>query len=347
MTNRFYSIVLFVIALALGYLSFRIMQPFLSPIAWAVSLSIVFYPLYMFILKYLKSPALTSVSTLLIVVALIIGPFSYFSYLLAVELAHILKDLQAGGAEGLFQSASDSALANMLNMFFERLGIDKAEAYDSIRNSVRDVVKNLAAGLSKGVGSVFGIGVDFVIMIFTLFFFLKDGSTILRSASEFMPFSAEQKKKLTGQVKDIVISTLYGSVVVAIIQGLLAGAAYWLLGVPSPVLWGMMTAIAAFLPLVGAFVVWGPVAVYLFFSSGILFSIIMALTGIFLISLVDNILRPILIGERTKMPVLIIFFSVLGGIKFFGLIGFIAGPLVIALFMSIIKMFRNIQQESV
>ncbi|MCE5312277.1 MAG: AI-2E family transporter [Nitrospiraceae bacterium] len=347
MIFRFNSLVLFVITLSLGYLSFRIMQPFIIPIAWAVSLAIVFYPLYLFFFRYLKSTVTSSLATLAVIIGIIIGPFSYFLYLLAIELSHMLSELQAGGLEGLFQSASDSRVAVALNKMLNYFGIDQVEAYTSASNSLKDALKNLAVGLSTGVGNVFSIGLDFVIMIFILFFFLKDGSAIMKAASEYMPFSADQKKKLTKQVKDIVISTLYGSVIVAMVQGVLGGVAYWLLGVPSPVLWGMLTSIAAFLPLVGAFVVWGPVAAYLFIQSGPVYGIIMVVTGVFAISMMDNLLRPLLIGGRTRMPVLVIFFSVLGGIKLFGLIGFIAGPLVIALFMSIVNMFRNIQHEVV
>ncbi|MBN2653737.1 MAG: AI-2E family transporter [Nitrospirae bacterium] len=347
MALRFYTIVLVVISVVLGYLSFKIIQPFISSIAWAAALSIVFYPLYLFFQKHIKIPAAASVATMLVVVVLLIGPFSYLSYLLAIELGHILKQLQAGRADEFFRTLFGGGLPGFFDSLLGYFNTDSSEIFESLSSNLKEIIRNSAGFVSKGVGNVFNIGLEFVLMFFTLFFFFKDGASIIHYLSEFMPFTTDQKKILTAQVKDIVISTLYGGVVVALTQGLLGGFAYWILGVPSPVLWGMLTAIVAFLPIVGAFVVWGPIAVYLFFSAGLLYSMIMCIIGIFVISLADNLLRPILIGSRTKMPVLVIFFSVLGGIKFFGIIGFIAGPLVVALFVSVLQIFRNIQHEAV
>ena len=130
---------------------------------------------------------------------------------------------------------------------------------------------------------------------------------------------------------------------VSIIQGTMAGLTFFFLGISTPVVWGLATSIASFVPLLGAASIWVPATVYLFLSGAVLQGFILAIVGLLGISLVDNILKPIIIGGRTKMPILVIFFSVLGGIKLLGLIGLIIGPLVIALFISVIEIFRSVE----
>jgi predicted PurR-regulated permease PerM len=159
----------------------------------------------------------------------------------------------------------------------------------------------------------------------------------------YLPFPEPQRDRLEKQVKDMVVSTIFGGVVVALVQGLMGGTAFYYLGVPSPVIWGTAIAILSFVPMLGTFSIWGPIVVYLFLKGAIAKGFILLLIGAFGISLVDNILKPLIIGGRTKMPTLLIFFSVIGGIKLFGLIGLIMGPLSVALFISVLGIFRNIE----
>jgi predicted PurR-regulated permease PerM len=165
----------------------------------------------------------------------------------------------------------------------------------------------------------------------------------LKKVRNYIPFSEEQKDRLVKLVRDIIISTIYGGIVVSIAQGTMAGIAFFLLGISTPVVWGLATSIASFVPLLGAAGVWVPMTIYLFIENEITKGIILAIVGIFGISLIDNILKPIIIGSRTKMPILVIFFSILGGLKLFGLIGLVIGPLVLALFVSLIEIFRSVE----
>jgi predicted PurR-regulated permease PerM len=161
-----------------------------------------------------------------------------------------------------------------------------------------------------------------------------------------MPFNEEEKHRLADQIHDIVVSTIYGGVIVGIIQGILAGVSFAVLGFKSPVLWGSATAIASFIPILGAAAIWGPAVLYLFATGATYKAAALLIIGAFGISMIDNILKPLIIGGRVKMPMLIILFSVLGGIKLFGLIGLILGPLVIALFVSVLEIFRNFDYNS-
>ncbi|NTU42801.1 MAG: AI-2E family transporter [Nitrospirales bacterium] len=343
--NRFYSLALTFLVVALGYLSFLILRPFLSPIAWAIVLSLVFYPLYAFIRPYLKWDSIASLVTLLVIMLVILGPFSYLTVLLVNELSTLsayLKEERLDLMSGALQNPKLQGLIQWLTSLF---GMTEAEMNKTIVSSIATIGQEMVSRITKGVGNVASMALDFVFMAFSIFFVLKDGGGVLKRIRGYMPFSDEQKDRLTTQMKDIIVSTVFGGVVVAIVQGLIGGIAFSLLGIPSPVLWGFAISIASFIPLLGAFSIWGPATVYLFVQGDIFHGIALAVVGIFGISLIDNILKPIIIGERTKMPILAIFFSVLGGIKLFGLIGLIAGPLVLALFVSVVEIFRNIEEE--
>jgi predicted PurR-regulated permease PerM len=215
----------------------------------------------------------------------------------------------------------------------------------AILDNFKRIVKTLIGEFSMRIPNVLAALVDFIFVVFTTFFLLKDGSGFLFKAKDYMPFSEVQKERLAGQIKDMIISTVYGGVVVAIIQGILGGLAYAFIGIEAPVMWGMAMSVMSFVPLVGTFSIWGPTSAYLLIKHSYTSGIGLFLFGVFVISMVDNILKPLIIGNRTKMPTIIILFSVLGGIKLFGLIGLIMGPLITAVFISVFEIFRHTEDE--
>jgi predicted PurR-regulated permease PerM len=340
MNKKFYLIGLGLITLTLGYLTYLLLLPFLAPITWAVVLSLVFYPMYLLIKRYVRNESLASSITLLVIIAMIVGPFSYITFMLIDEIRSIAIRLQDGN---LFKELIEHPRAYQI--FNKVLSIQQISAEEFERrviDSLSGLGMTIIAGLTKNIGNVLSLIVDFVIMIFATFFLLRDGAIFVKEIEGFMPFSEEQKRRLGAQIRDVVVSTVYGGIIVALLQGLITGITLSLLGFKSPVLWGTATAVVSFVPLVGASGVWGPAAIYLFIEGAIAKGIILVIAGIFVISMIDNILKPIIIGSRTKLPVVVIFFSVLGGLSVFGLIGLIAGPLVIALFFSVIQIVRDI-----
>jgi predicted PurR-regulated permease PerM len=341
--KRFYTVTLFFIVAVLSYLTYQIIRPFFAPIGWAVVFSIVFYPLYAYMLRYVRVKALSSLLTVMIIIAAIIVPFSYFIFLLVGELRHLAEYLDKGQLYTMKEVLQHPSLTDFMTWLTGIFGTTEAELDQAIIEYLSRLGRGLISNLTQGVGNIISIAVTFVFVIFSVFFMFKDGPEFVAKLRDYLPFSDDEKALLTGQVRDIVISTIYGGVVVGIIQGLVGGIAYWLLDIPSPVLWGFATAIASFVPLVGSMAVWGPSVIYLFAHGFVAKAIIMIFVGALGISMVDNVLRPIIIGSRTKMHVLVILFSVIGGIQFFGLIGLVMGPLVVAVFVSVIKIFRNIE----
>ncbi|MCX7914284.1 MAG: AI-2E family transporter [Thermodesulfovibrionales bacterium] len=342
--NKFYFITLLFFLILLGYLSYQIFRPFLSPIAWAVVLAIVFYPFFNLIKKYVRWQSLASLITIIVIIFIMIGPFSYVSFLIAMEIKDLPRYLQEGGLEDIKRTVETPLVRGIIEKIISTFNIPEGEIEKSIVESLNHFGKRLLDSISKGISNILAIGLNFVFMIIALFFIFKDGGAFLTKIKDYLPFTEDQKNRLVSQTKDVVVSTIYGGVAVAIVQGTIGGITFFLLGISSPALWGLAISIASFIPLIGAFGVWGPMTIYLFIKGEILQGIILALVGTFFISLIDNILKPLIIGGRTKMPVLLIFFSVLGGIQLFGLIGLILGPLVIAIFISVIDIFRHLEE---
>lgn len=337
--KRFSSYALLAIALLLGYLTYLIFRSFLTPIAWAIVFSIVFYPVYRFALRFLKSPGLSAAITVVVILAIILGPFSYLTYRLASELSNV--SFEGASPQGIARIFDHPYIKPLMGKLLSLVDVSRAEFQRSVVRSTTGLGKKLLAYLPGKLGGIAGATVSFAFMAFTLFFLLKDGAHLLEKARSYMPFSSEQKERLTRQMQDIIISTIYGGVAVGVVQGIVGFIGFMVVGFQSPILWGLCITIASFIPLVGSFIVWGPAVIYLFLTAHIKAGIILALIGVLGISMVDNVLRPIIIKGRVQLPILLIFFSVLGGIEVFGMIGLVMGPLVFALFISVLDIFKN------
>jgi predicted PurR-regulated permease PerM len=336
---------LLVILALLGYLSYQIISPFLVPIAWAVVFSIVFYPVYAFISRHVKVKSIASSITVLLIFVVIIAPVSCLSIILIGELQKVGDYTNSGGLD-FFRELYDKIITSpQYEKISSLIGEHNMPTADMIMDNMKKIGKTLVENLSIRITNIISAAINFLLMIFTLFFLFRDGPGFLNKVRDYMPFSDEQKSRLTKQVKDMVASTVYGGVTVAMIQGFLGGLAFYIIGFTSPVLWGIVMSIVSFIPLLGTLGVWGPAAIYLLMRGEYLSGLGLILYGTFVIGLVDNFLRPMLIGSRTKMPTIIIFFSVLGGIEAFGIIGLIMGPLIMAVFISVFEIFRHVKDE--
>lgn len=342
-TNRFYSVMVTFLLVLLGYLTYKIMSPFLTAIAWAIVFSILFYPVYIFISRYIRVKSISSIITISLILIIIIGPFTYVSVLLIDELKGIISNISEGKPGYIRDLFEMPRLTILLEKIQSYIGVENLPTEKVIIENIKKIGTGLVENLSIRITNIISAALDFIIMIFTIFFLLKDGPGYLSKAKDYLPFNEEQKGRLASQIKDMIVSTVYGGVTVAVIQGLLGGFAFYFIGIHSPVLWGIAMAVMSFVPLLGVFSIWGPHSVYLLIQGDYLHGFGLFLFGFLVISMVDNILKPLIIGSRTKMPTIIIFFSVLGGIKLFGLIGLIMGPLIMAIFLSVIEIFRNIE----
>jgi len=252
----------------------------------------------------------------------------------------IIRNMEQGSFDSLTGLLKHPSANTLVSKFLSAFSITEQELQKAVTENLARIGNESAGMVKSGLGNVVSTAINFVFMLLCIFFFLSDGPQFVEAIGNFIPFSKKQKEKLFKQTKDIIVSTIYGGVTVAFAQGIIGGAAFAVLGIASPVLWGLCMFMASFVPVIGTFVVWGPAAGYLFFQGLYGKGIALVLVGVLAISSADNILRPLIMKGKTKMPVIAIFFSILGGIKLFGFIGLIAGPLVFALFVSVFEILR-------
>lgn len=339
--ERLSTIIYLGIVLLLFYLFYKILNPFLITIAWAMVLSITFYPLYKFFLKYIKHSWAASLLTLLAILIIMFGPFSYIVRSLAGEITGVYSSIEEKGIETITNIQSHPRLQEITQKLASFEMLKGFNLQESIVNSLKAIGEYVVKHISDVFTNAFVLALNFIIMCLTIYYFLKDGDTLTEYLKRLLPFSEEQKHKLAERVKETVIAAVYGQIAVGLAQGTLGGAAFWILGLPSPVFWGTVMAIVSFVPLFGTLLIWGPAAVILILSGSLGKGIGLLLFGALIISSIDSVLKPLIIGGKAKLHTLLVFFSVLGGIKFLGFLGFILGPLIAALCLSLFEIYTE------
>ncbi|EJM68662.1 AI-2E family transporter [Pseudomonas sp. GM55] len=314
-----------------------ILLPFYGAVFWAVILGIVFAPLQRRLqLKFGWQRNLTSLCTLSICLVIAILPVIITSALLVQESVSLYKSVESGELDiaGHVLQFKHS-LPPYFQHLLDRFGVGEL-------NGLRErIVKSAMTGGQVLASQAFSFGqgtfefiVSFFIMLYLLFFFLRDGAELARKVRAAVPLQEQQKRRLQLKFNRVVRATVKGNLLVAITQGVLGGLIFWFLDIPSVLLWAVLMAFLSLLPAVGAGIVWAPVAVFFLLTGAIWQGVVLGLFGIFVIGLVDNLLRPLLVGKDTRMPDYMILISTLGGLAIFGLNGFVIGPLIAALFMS-------------
>jgi len=327
------------------YLLYLILAPFLSSIIWAILLAMVFYPLFQRLQRLLKKKEVLSVLLMtLLVLIVIILPFSLLMASLAgevVDLYHQVEEMIKTGQlqtyiEGMEEipifkwilaglgQHIDFSQANPLPLLLKNL------------NQISTFIFNQTTTLLKGFSS-FVVGFFFTLL--SLYYFFKDGSHLFARLKEIVPLPSKERDLLIQRFRDMIYATIYGGLLIAMIQGLLGGLSFWVLGLPSPIFWGTAMALLSFIPIGGTALIWVPAAIILLIEGAVLKGLLLLGMGVFVISMVDNLLRPFFISTRTNIHPLLLFFAVLGGVQAFGLIGFVAGPLVATLFLTLIEIY--------
>ena len=327
----------FLLLLLAATLAFAwILQPFYGAVLWAIVGAVIFAPLNRERLRSMRGRSNLAASvTVLIIIAMVILPLVMIVVSLAQEASNLYAKVQSGEYD----------LARYIQRVFDVLpswAIDLLDRFNL--TNLTTVRETLASGLMKGgqvlapqalsIGmSTFDSMIDLGIMLYLLFFLLRDGNALAKRIKVTIPLRTDQKAALFRRFADVVRATVKGGILVAIAQGALGGLAFWFLGIHAPLLWAVLMAFLSLLPAIGAGLVWLPVAIY-FLASGAVWQGISLITyGVLVIGLVDNILRPFLVGKDTKLPDYVVLISTLGGIEVFGLNGFVIGPLIAAIFM--------------
>lgn len=328
----------FLLFLAVGVAVFFIFQPFLTAIVAAAILTALFKRPYHWLEKRLHGHrGWSAFLTCLLVITIIVTPL-FLVLSLAVSEANNLYHLLT--QESTLQSFIGRLLSTVkdtpyINLFFDTAAFDQERIMSDIKDLSQNALGLLQAAYQGVTHFVFWV----FIMFFTLFYFLIDGKKTLRALMELSPLKNEHDKLLVEKFISISRATLKGTIVVGVIQGLLGGVTFWIAGIPSPAIWGLIMILFSIIPMIGSTIIWFPAGLIMIFLGDIWQGIFILSVGLGIISVIDNILRPKLVGKDTQMHPLLIFFATLGGIAFFGLPGFVIGPIIVSLFMALSEIY--------
>jgi predicted PurR-regulated permease PerM len=336
-------LLLFVTAISL-YLCWRMIQPFLGVIAWATVLVIVFYPVHKRLLQRIKRPSLAALVSCALVIGIILVPVALITVAVINELAGALNSLQSGVNYILDpNSPFTGPILNFVNRFVD---VDHLRSEEFLLDRLKGVGGRLAGETLGFLGGLASLIVQMFFVIFTMYYFFKDGENISRTIRDSLPLEREQADSIMTRTREVIDASVYGVLSIAIIQGTLGGLAFWVLGLPSAIIWGVAMTFLSMVPMLGAFLVWVPGAIYLAITGHWVKAVLLVLWGTLVIGMIDNFLRPKLVGSRTRLHELLIFFAVLGGLKVFGVLGVVLGPVVVAITLALIEVYRAAGRSS-
>ncbi|WP_110972284.1 AI-2E family transporter [Pseudomonas huaxiensis] len=314
-----------------------ILLPYYGAVFWAVILGILFAPMQRrLLLRFNQRRNVAAALTLLTCLLIAVLPMIIVSGLLVQEGSSLYKRIESGELDiAANVERFKDMLPHVVQRTLERMGMGDLEGLrdKTAKGALQGSQFFASQAYSFGQGT-FELMVSLGVMLYLLFFFLRDGAELVRKIRQAIPLAEQQKRRLQLKFNRVVRATVKGNLLVAIAQGALGGLIFWVLDVPSPLLWAVLMAFLSLLPAVGAGIVWAPVAVYFLLSGAVWQGVVLTVFGVGVIGLVDNLLRPLLVGKDTRMPDYLVLVSTLGGLAVFGLNGFVIGPLIAALFVS-------------
>lgn len=335
----------FLLLLALVTLAFlAVLSPFYGAVFWATILAVIFMPLQRLVLRRMPTRRnLAALVTLLFIMFLVILPLSMILASLVRQATAIYGRIVSGEIDfGSYLQQILTLVPEWAHARLAELGLlDVAGVQQRLSEAMAQIGQALAPRAINIGQNTLQFLVSVGVMLYLLYFLLRDGATLANRISRAIPLADEQKHHLLRKFVTVIKATVKGNIAVAVTQGALGGLILWLLGIQGVLLWSVVMAFLSLLPAVGAGLIWGPIALYFLATGAIWQGIVLIAYGIFVIGLVDNVLRPILVGKDTKLPDYVILVTTIGGLTLFGLNGFIIGPLIAALFVAAWDLFTS------
>lgn len=335
------------IAVSLAFL--WIMLPFGGAVFWGAVIAIVFTPVYLRLLRrWPGRPTRAALVTLSLVVLIVVLPLTLLTGMLVKEGAALYQRLQSGEL-------------NFARYFEQIVAVSPAWLHDLLDHfglaDFAALQTRITGAITRGsqmiAGQVYNVGqnaldlvVSFFVMLYLAFFLLRDGEGLSRRIRAAVPLAPEHRRRLAGKFITVIRATVKGNVLVAATQGALGGLAFWFLGIKGALLWAVLMAFLSLLPAIGAGLIWLPVAVYFLVTGAVWQGLALIAYGVLVIGLVDNVLRPILVGKDTQMPDYLVLISTIGGMGVFGINGFVIGPVIAAMFMAVWDLFGTAREEA-
>jgi len=315
------------------YLCYRLALPFLSAIVWALALAVVFTPFHRWLEAKVKHPNLAAGISVLVIGLVVLGLATFVGQQLVQEAANGTELIKTKVESGEWRHALEAHPRLVpLADWMER---------QNLPGTVMTVATWMTTtGASFVKGSVVEV-IGLLLTFYLLFFFLRDRRAAIQLLRSLSPLSEVEMDRLFGRVGDTLYATIYGTLAVSAVQGVLGGLMFWWLGLPAPLLWGVVMALLAVVPVLGAFVVWIPAALFLAMEGSWGKALILTVWGGAVVSTIDNLLRPILVGKRLKLHTVLAFISVVGGVILFGPAGLILGPVVLTVTSVLLEIWRS------
>jgi predicted PurR-regulated permease PerM len=327
------EVVLFLLTLGLLALCGRILLPFASALTWAVALAVATRPAYLWLDRRLGRPGVSSAIAVVLVLVLIVVPVTILAQHVVRELLRVARLVQTGAVE-------DWAVAMAgRHRWADRL-LDRATEWRGNRTGTQ-VAAGYVAHRTRGVLlSSVRIVTELAMMLFALFFLYRDGDRARTTLISVLPMKDEDAEFVVGRMAAVIAATMEGRLVIAMVQGAMGGVMFFSLGVPHPVIWGLMMAATGMIPMVGTMLVWGPAAGYLALMDHPVKAVVLVVWGGGVVGMVDNLLYPQLVGSRLQMHTLATFFAILGGVAAFGVSGLVLGPLVMVTAVELVRLWK-------
>ena len=332
------SVMLRVLLLGVTVAFAWILLPFYGTVLWGAIIALLFSPLNRWLLPRMGNRRnLAALTTLLVALFMVVLP----TVLVAVSLTREATQLFARVASGELRPAETlrrlfDSLPSWLTDTLGRFGLGDFDLLQSRIGQLLTQGSQLIAAKTLNIGQdLLGLVVSLFIALYLAYFLIRDGASLMRSIRTAIPLPPDDKQALLQQFGTVLRATVKGNLVVAIVQGALGGLAFWFIGIHAALLWAVLMAVLSLLPAVGAGLVWGPVAIWLFATGQTWAAVGLVIYGMLVIGLVDNLLRPLLVGKDTGMPDYLVLISTVGGIAVMGINGFVIGPVVAAMFVAV------------
>ncbi|KQQ88489.1 AI-2E family transporter [Massilia sp. Leaf139] len=326
------------VTLAFGW----ILLPYSGAVFWGVVLAILFAPLYRRLLRATKyKPTPAALIALLLIIVMVILPLSLITASLVKQALAVYAMIGSGQIDfGAYFLRIVHSLPQWMVNLLERFELtDLASLQQKLSEGAAQVSQTVARQALNIGSKTFDFLVGLFVMLYLLFFLLRDGQSLATRIKHAFPLGSKYKQRLFTNFTTVIRATVKGNVLVAAAQGALGGLIFWFLDVQAPLLWAVVMAFLSLLPAVGAAIVWAPVAIYFLVTGAVWQGVVLIAFGVIVIGLVDNVLRPVLVGKDTKMPDYLVLLSTIGGMALFGLNGFVIGPVIAALFIACWDLF--------
>lgn len=332
----FFFALLAIVSVAFLY----IIHDYLMPVFWAVVFAILFLPLQKRVVKLVKFPSLASALSLILILIVIFLPLTVIGSLVFKESLTLYQQISVTNPDGtvtvdLFERFGESLT------FFEQFGFSETEAKERLVSYASAATEWLSSQVLSFGSKTFVITLQFFIMLYLLFFFLRDGARIKKRLMEILPLGDKREARLIAKFASTTRAVVKGTLIVGVVQGAIGGLLFSIAGIKGAVLWGVFMTVLSVIPALGTVIVWLPAGLILLATGSIWQGMLILIGGALIVSLIDNILRPILVGRDTKMPDAIILISTLGGLSVFGLTGFVIGPIMAGFFIVLWNMFEE------